>query len=65
MFGFGGNELIIVLLIVLVLFSASKVPHMMRGLGEGMKDLRKASREDDDERTPMQVPSSSSHADQT
>ena len=48
MMGFGGQELIIVLIIVLVLFGGTKIPQMMRGLGEGMREFKKASNEDDD-----------------
>ena len=47
----GGQELIIVLVIVLVLFGGAKIPQMMRGIGEGMREFKKATR-DDDEKTP-------------
>jgi sec-independent protein translocase protein TatA len=49
MFGLGGNELLIVLLIVLVLFGGAKVPQLMKGLGEGMKEFRKATHDGDPE----------------
>ena len=41
----GGNELIIVLVIVLVLFGGAKIPQMMKGFGEGMREFKKASKE--------------------
>ena len=44
----GSNELIIVLVIVLVLFGGAKIPQMMRGLGEGMREFKKATRDDDE-----------------
>ena len=47
MFGLGGNELLIVLVIVLVLFGGAKVPQLMKGLGEGMKEFRKATHDGD------------------
>ena len=49
MFGLGGNELLIVLLIVLILFGGAKVPQLMKGLGEGMKEFRKATHDGDPE----------------
>lgn len=36
----GGQELIIILLIVLVLFGAKKIPELMRGLGKGVKEFK-------------------------
>lgn len=49
MFGLGGQELIWVLLIVLVLFGGAKIPQLMKGMGEGMKEFRKATRDDEEE----------------
>lgn len=50
MFGLGGNELMIVLVLVLVLFGGSKVPQLMKGMGEGMKEFKKATKDEDDVR---------------
>jgi sec-independent protein translocase protein TatA len=47
MFGLGGNELLIVLIIVLILFGGAKVPQLMKGLGEGMREFRKATHDGD------------------
>jgi sec-independent protein translocase protein TatA len=44
-FGLGGGELIIVLGAVLILFGAKKIPEFAKGLGQGMKEFKKASRE--------------------
>jgi sec-independent protein translocase protein TatA len=44
-FGMGGGELILVLGAVLILFGAKKIPEFAKGLGQGMKEFRKASRE--------------------
>ncbi len=44
----GGPELWIILAIVLVLFGGSKVPQLMKGLGEGMKEFKKATKDDDE-----------------
>jgi len=45
----GWPEIIGILVIVLVLFGAKKVPELMRGLGSGIKEFKKASREVQDE----------------
>ena len=45
----GWPEIIGILVIVLVLFGARKVPELMRGLGSGIKEFKKASREVQDE----------------
>jgi sec-independent protein translocase protein TatA len=44
-FGLGGGELIIVLGAVLILFGAKKIPEFAKGLGQGMREFKKASRE--------------------
>ena len=41
----GVGELWPIALIILVLFGAKRIPEMMKGLGEGMKEFKKASRE--------------------
>jgi len=41
-----GQDMLIVLLIVLVLFGGSKIPQLAKGLGEGMREFKKASKED-------------------
>lgn len=51
MFGLGGQELIILLVIILILFGGAKIPQMMRGMGEGMKEFRKATRDEDEPTT--------------
>lgn len=41
MFGFGPAELIIILVIVVLLFGARKLPELARGLGQSAREFRK------------------------
>lgn len=41
----GWPEIVGILIIVLILFGAKRVPELMRGLGHGIKEFKKASRE--------------------
>jgi sec-independent protein translocase protein TatA len=44
-FGLSGTELIIVLVAILVLFGAKRIPEFAKGLGKGINEFKKASRE--------------------
>jgi sec-independent protein translocase protein TatA len=52
MFGIGTQELLLILIIVLVLFGSTKLPELSRGLGQSIKELRKALKEDDSKEAP-------------
>ncbi len=41
----GGEELIVIVLIAVLLFGPSQLPKLARGLGEAMREFRKAQRE--------------------
>ena len=56
MFDLGGNEILIILLIVLVLFGGAKIPELMRGLGEGMREFRKATQNDPENTAAKALP---------
>jgi sec-independent protein translocase protein TatA len=45
----GGQELFLILLIVLIFFGAKKLPDLARGLGQGIREFRKAARDVQDE----------------
>ncbi len=42
-------ELLIVLAIVVLLFGAKKIPDLAKGMGRGIKDFKKAIKEDEEE----------------
>ncbi|NPA82233.1 MAG: twin-arginine translocase TatA/TatE family subunit [Epsilonproteobacteria bacterium] len=44
-------ELLIILAIVVLLFGAKKIPELAKGLGSGIKNFKKAMKEDDEEVT--------------
>ena len=44
----GMTEIILILLVVVLLFGGRKIPELMKGLGQGLKDFKKASRVDDE-----------------
>ena len=44
-----GGEIILILAVVLVLFGAKKIPELAKGLGTGIKEFKKATREVTDE----------------
>ena len=47
LFSPGGPEIIIILIIVLLLFGGKKIPQLMKGLGQGIKEFKSASKEID------------------
>lgn len=46
--GLSLNELLLILLIVVVLFGARRIPEIMRGLGQGIHGFKKGIRGEDD-----------------
>ena len=42
----GGGEWVLILLVVLLLFGGTKLPQLARGLGQSVKEFKKASQED-------------------
>jgi sec-independent protein translocase protein TatA len=41
----GGWEIVLILAVVLILFGAKKLPELAKGLGQGIKEFKKASHE--------------------
>ncbi len=39
----GGIEIVLIILVVLLLFGAKRIPELARGIGQGIQEFRKAS----------------------
>jgi sec-independent protein translocase protein TatA len=44
----GPLEIILVLLVVVLIFGGRKIPELMKGIGQGMKEFKKASKLDNE-----------------
>jgi sec-independent protein translocase protein TatA len=44
----GVTEIVLILLVVVLLFGGRKIPELMKGIGQGMKEFKKASSMDDE-----------------
>jgi sec-independent protein translocase protein TatA len=49
--GIGPTEIILILVLVLLFFGGRKIPELMRGLGQGMKEFKDASKGEDKKTT--------------
>ncbi len=47
---FGPWEIIGIVVVILLIFGAKKIPEVMRSLGQGMKEFKKATREESEEK---------------
>jgi sec-independent protein translocase protein TatA len=48
-FGLGTTEMVVILIIVLLLFGGAKLPGLAKGLGQSIKEFKKASKGEDEE----------------
>ena len=44
----GPWQIVLIVLVVLLLFGGRKIPELMRGLGQGMKEFKKATSDDNE-----------------
>ncbi len=44
----GPWQVILVLLVIVLLFGGRKIPELMKGIGQGMKEFKKATQDDDE-----------------
>ncbi len=62
--GFGGGEIMLVLIVVLILFGGERMPELARGIGKTIRELKKATSgvEDELKRVLAEPPPPSRHA---
>ncbi len=50
MFGLGVGEIVLILVILVVLFGASRIPELGKGIGEGIRNFKKGMKGEEDEK---------------
>ena len=50
----GGMSIALIAIAILLLFGGRKIPELMKGLGGGIKEFKKASKEEDDEKEKIE-----------
>ncbi|MEX0982426.1 MAG: twin-arginine translocase TatA/TatE family subunit [Bacteroidales bacterium] len=48
----GWSQILLVVIAILLLFGGKKIPELMRGIGQGMKEFKKATGDDDKDKEP-------------
>ncbi len=46
--GLSGGELVLLIVVIMILFGARKIPEFAKGLGQGIKEFRKSSKDTPD-----------------
>ena len=55
MFGIGMPELIIILVIILIIFGAGKLPEIGAGMGKAIRNFKGATKEDEEPKEPDKI----------
>jgi len=54
MFGVGWQEILLIILIVLLLFGAKRIPEVMRSIGKGVRELKQGMKDIDTPESPKE-----------
>lgn len=46
----GGPQIILIVVVLILLFGAKKIPELMKGVGKGIKEFKDATNEEDDDK---------------
>ncbi|SPE55576.1 Sec-independent protein translocase protein TatA (modular protein) [Verrucomicrobia bacterium] len=49
LFDLGGSQILLIMALILIFFGARRIPELAKGLGQGIKEFKKATREVTDE----------------
>lgn len=49
---FGPTEIILIIAVLVLMFGGKKIPELMKGFGQGIKEFKRASKVEDDQREP-------------
>lgn len=52
---FSGGHIILILAVVLLLFGGKKIPELMKGLGQGIKEFKDASKGDEENKSSTEI----------
>jgi sec-independent protein translocase protein TatA len=58
--GLGAPEILLILVIVLLMFGGKKIPELMKGLGQGVKEFKDASKPSDSKDSTSSAPTTTS-----
>ncbi|WP_300223081.1 twin-arginine translocase TatA/TatE family subunit [uncultured Helicobacter sp.] len=53
--GVSGWQIAIIVLVIVLLFGGKKIPELAKGMGSGIKNFKKAMKEDEEEVAPKNV----------
>jgi sec-independent protein translocase protein TatA len=54
MFGLGWQEILLIIVIILLLFGAKRIPEVMRSIGRGVRELKQGMKEIDSDEPPKE-----------